>query len=421
MTPRRPWPWFPVLAGVLALATWADFVVRSLVPSLNQAHWPGYWAAARLALEGRTEVLYEEAETFGRAAVGLGSVPDIFNTNAPITLLPLLPFGLLAESSARASWLLLSMASLALAWGALLLALRLSLAAALSVTAMLPLFQPLRENLTNGQAYLLVFAVLAAGTVWAGSEPRMSRLAGIAVGAVGIVKLYYGGVLLLVAAASRQWRVVVAAGVVIAIAALVTLGLWGPGLWADWLAGAMAWRTRPETAVTAFQTINGLLSHLLRFDPRWNPGPVIDQAGWIDPLWAAAALVIGGVTVAVLWRASAAWNSATGARRFGPFALGVLTALLLSPIAEDYHFVLAVLPIVVAGTILATDNRPSSGAWGLFVLAVVLLGAPWRFNVPVEGWAAVLHYPRVYGGLILWGLLASLLWRGNRTWRGYRR
>ena len=35
----------------------------------------------------------------------------------------------------------------------------------------------------------------------------------------------------------------------------------------------LSWRARPETSVTAYQTVHSLLAHLLRADPTWNPLP----------------------------------------------------------------------------------------------------------------------------------------------------
>jgi hypothetical protein len=46
------------------------------------------------------------------------------------------------------------------------------------------------------------------------------------------------------------------------------------------------------------------------------------------------------------------------------------------------------------------------------VAAVFLLGAPWQYNVArVDGWANLVHYPRLYGALVLWLLMVALLFR----------
>jgi len=66
----------------------------------------------------------------------------------------------------------------------------------------------------------------------------------------------------------------------------------------------------------------------------------------------------------------------------------VPVALLLSPEAEDWRSVLALL----AGNILVVPA--------------------WRFNVPrIDGWTALLHDPRVYGMLLVWGVLVVTMMR----------
>jgi hypothetical protein len=45
-------------------------------------------------------------------------------------------------------------------------------------------------------------------------------------------------------------------------------------------------------------------------------------------------------------------------------------------------------------------------------VAALLLGGPWRFSVPeAAGWSALLHYPRLYGGVLIWGLVVAAAFR----------
>jgi hypothetical protein len=394
------------LAGLLAIITWTELAIRVVWPALREPHWPGYWAAARLALDGRVEVLYADAATFGEAARGYGSVPDVFSTNAPTGVLPFVAFGLLPEMAARVAWLLLGLALFAVAWSLLLRAARVPTAAALGMTALVPIFQPLREDIGRGQAYLVLLSVVVLAAVAGGRSARLaaSLVGGLAIGAAAILKLWYGLALTAVALFDRRGRVVLIAMVALGVAALASAAAWGLDPWRAYVESALAWRTRPETTVTAYQTVNGLLGHLLRFDPAWNPGPVIDAPGLVTPAWTAVALLLGGGTILVIRRTP---SGATGALGMLPVAIGTPVALLLAPIAEDYHYVLALLPLVVGG-LIARDGAPRS-TWAMLILAGVLLAAPWPFNVPdVAGWSALLHYPRVYGAAILWAVLVIL-------------
>jgi hypothetical protein len=95
----------------------------------------------------------------------------------------------------------------------------------------------------------------------------------------------------------------------------------------------------------------------------------------------------------------------------------------VSPYVDDYTYVLALLPLVVAGTRLgppaamagseagrtARRGRAAVAGWLVLALAALLLGAaiPFREAEP-HGLEALLWYPRVFGTLLLWGLLTAL-------------
>jgi len=192
------------------------------------------------------------------------------------------------------------------------------------------------------------------------------------------------------------------------VAAVGLLIAWGPDPWRDFATSASGWRTRPETAVTAFQTINGLLSQLFRFDPSWNPQPVADLPWLVTPGWLVAAAVLGAGSLLVLRRLR---DGSTPVGRLLPFAVAIPAATLLAPIAEQYHYTLTLFSIAVLAAAMA-GARVEARWWAALVLAVLLLGGPWRFNVPeADAWSALLHYPRLYGGMLIWGLIVMVAFR----------
>jgi hypothetical protein len=404
----------------LLLLTWGEFAARALWPALLQVHWPnpGYWVAARLTLEGQVGALYDRAAFFA-ACARLGTYPDVYDANMPLTLLPLLPLGLLSERAAHIVWTLVMLGCFLGALGWLARALGLSAPAALALGALAPLFHPWRENVARGQMYALVLllAVGSAALMMRGARPAgagRSLAAGALLGGLGLAKLYYATVLLLPSLARRRARVLAAAGAALGLTVAVTLILWGAAPWESAIRAALGWRERPETAVTAYQTLNGLLSHLLRDDAQWNPGPALRAPGLVAPLWWALA---GGLVVAsglTALRGATARAPGTPAEALLLPALAATLAPLIAPIAEDYHYTLALFPLVVAAVAIGgrRGRRETRVALAALLVATVLLAAPWRFNVPsVGGWHALLYYPRVYGALLLWALLSLLLWR----------
>jgi len=455
-----------LMLAVAVVLSWADFGLRVLTPALQTPHWPdaAYWVAGRLADEGHADLIYADREVFYQQSIRLGTIPDIFEANMPTTVLVLMPVAAFSETIARTIWdigmLLCYIASCAILFRALML----PRVVALALWALVPLFHPWRENISWGQAYPLLLLLLVLGVVLAlsnerrtdvgGVEIEPSRkdaerswygfLAGAAFGLMAVAKLYYGVVLLLPDLVFRRWRVLVGAIALFALGAVVTLVMWGGDLWVRAIGFSITWRDRPETAVTAYQTLNSLLTHLLRYDATFNRGPVANLPELANWLWWGGAVAMVAATIWVLWtfrnygsgsfirsstnyelRDSQPVDSSAPARLMLGSALIVPVALVLSPAALDYHFVLSVFPLLVTGKVLwdmYSGGRRSlllaigAAAW---LVAALLLGVPWRFNVfnvpDVEDWRTVLHYPRLYGAIILWALIAGLIVAGRRS------
>jgi hypothetical protein len=281
------------------------------------------------------------------------------------------------------------------------------------VLAALPLFHPLRANIAAGQVYSFVLlALVIAAVLGARRHAGADMRAGMALGFVVILKINYGLVMLLAPFLRQRWRVIAAAGIVFAIAAVLSMLIVDPGLWAEWLASVLAWRSRPETTVTAYQTLHSLFGHLLRHEPTWNPSPVLYAPVLADLLWIAAGATLGLTSVAAIVRAGEPAGSRI--RALLPLAMLVPVAIIVSPIAEDHHYLLTLFPLLVGGAILAGERPRRWAPWIAFAAALLLLGPAWPFNrQPVEGWWALLFYPRVYGALALWVLLLSLIRAGR--------
>jgi hypothetical protein len=143
--------------------------------------------------------------------------------------------------------------------------------------------------------------------------------------------------------------------------------------------------------------------------PDWNPSPIIaDLPDLVAPLWWALALGILGLSLWALWPTRAAAQQTVAAQLLHP-ALAIPVALLLAPISVSYHFVLALFPILVAGAVLR-ERRGHPALWVVLGAAAFLVGADLPYNTPnVFGADALLHYPRLYGTLLLWVLIVVLL------------
>ncbi|HEX8599230.1 MAG TPA: glycosyltransferase family 87 protein [Chloroflexia bacterium] len=427
---------------VWLLISWSWFTRHVLTPEVKENAWPysGYWIAPRLALEGRAHLVYTEGSGYLQEIDRLNVSGDMVEVNTPATMLPFLPLALLPIAEAFRIWTVVSLTCFGLGWVVLLRTVRLPILVALLFTAALPFFEPFSQNIA-GQVYLALFSLVTLSAVCSLTSPastsavghgtaRRQVLGGLLLGVAAVFKLYYGLVLAVSAAVKRRWIYLASAGLVVVASVLLTTLAWGTGIWERAIYLSLTWRERPETIQTAYQTTHSLLARLFRFDAQWNPAPVADLPWLAGSLWWLVTVSTLGLTIWALWRSGtrrAARELRSPAWQLLAPCVPVPLASALAPIAEGYHYALCLFPIVVVTAVIFEAWRyqltvvwlqgrklprglPAVSA-GL-MLGMALLGASWQYNVErVDGWASLLHYPRLFGGLLLWLLLVVLLVR----------
>jgi len=153
----------------------------------------------------------------------------------------------------------------------------------------------------------------------------------------------------------------------------------------------MGW---PAAPLTAYQTTTGFFQHLFRFDATWNPYPIVDAP-------VLATVLNWVVALCAVWVTSHVRDLST------LFACGLVLSELLGPLAEDYHFMLFVLPLFVMWRFITSQRNLF--VWLLAAIASALILLPIAFEDPAlaYGPSAFLAYPRLYGGWLMWGLLVT--------------
>jgi len=137
-------------------------------------------------------------------------------------------------------------------------------------------------------------------------------------------------------------------------------------------------------------------------------GTVATSAGGTTSIaaaaWGTAAIpivgaAVAGVTVALMVVTLLRARCLPTSRALGA---GAALSVVLSPLAEQYHFLVVLAPLSVAAS-LRLDLRRAA----LFALAGAMLTVDLPFKSPAlwNGATALLAYPRLYGALIVWGLL----------------
>jgi hypothetical protein len=359
-----------------------------------------YYGASRLLVSGAmTPLAYNDAwfTDYVQRLTGSGVI-EVFRPNPPTMALIAVPVVWLAPLEARAVWLIASIAALALASMALLRSWPLPGRGVASVAVLLLLLNPATvANVRTGQAYIFVFATLAA--VALALVRRRETLAGALLGLTLSLKLT-GAPLLVLLLVMRRRRAVASALVVAAATIVLVTPFLADGMWRRYPSQVWDFLQRPAATSTGYQTTRSLVRRLCVADTVWNPAPAANCAAMADLI---PALLIGA---ALLVTAIMAVRSPVELW----VAAGLCLTVLAQPVAGEPPFVLLGLPLVL---ILATDGWARTAArgtgswrtWLWLAAFAVLFTVPLTFTAQrfTEGWSALAAYPRVYAAWLLWG------------------
>ncbi len=387
-----------ILLGLLLAVLVAAFVMRTVLPAQDRlsSGFLAYYAAGDLVASGTDARQLYDAPAFGQRVQELshGKVHDVYLGNTPALALAWLPMSKLPVESARRLWIWLNVAFLVaiIALAAARVPSAWRPGSVVLLTALLTLSSPAREHMFLGQMYGLVLLLHLLG--WHAYERGNDALAGIALAITMMLKLSgwpIGALLLL----RGRWRALCwAAGGAIAIF-LLTLPWIGVDAWREAVFVQMpASAAMPAAKLSAYQTVSSLWQHLFRHDAVFNPQPVADLPG---PASAGILLTTVAACAALALRRLSAQAQ---------YAAALVLTVLLSPLAEQYHYLLVLPPFAL---LLVHGCLARSWRLGLILLiAALLLCAPISYKTYLPGWWAVLDYPRLAAGWMIFLSLVSL-------------
>lgn len=376
----------------------------------QQTHgFSAYYTAARMLREGQTVARIYDDAWFRSQTVRLGfaGADDIYNLNPPTTTLLLWPVAGLDPRAARVAWTGFNLLVVILAAVGLAALNRGGPPGIVLALVAVATYQPLLEEIRLGQAYALLL-LLDVALLWAYLRGR-DVLAGVALGSMLIFKT--GGLLMpLLFVCRRRWSALV--WTVVTALAIVVLSLpWlGIDAWTTYLSLLTRIGGNPELAATAYQDLPGLWLHLLRRDAAWNPAPLLDAPAVAGALAILTALALGWVTFRAVWTDDSDPRSSPALA----FAAWAALELILSPVSEDYHYSLLLVPSAI---ILAywRDRQRDWTTLAILAVGIALVGAPLPYERPAlaAGALALLAYPKLYGALLIWALAVRSLarWR----------
>jgi hypothetical protein len=402
------------LASLFCFALLLAYVWAVVIPAARNPETNGfasYYTASSVLLQRPGDVprVYDNAWFQSRIDERFRHVKDIFNVQPPTMTLLMAPLAWLPPTVARVAWIAVAVAF----WmsGSVVLYSALSehalgIRSVLVLLASTAAFVPLGDNLRQGQAYALLFFLLAGHfRLLLRRGTRTSWFAGIPLGCMLMLKLA-GAWLWPLLLLSRQWRTVAAAALTCLTIALLCSPFLGWSAWQPFFRDLPQLASDPTRYVVAYQTVTSLLGHLFAYDPTWSPHPIANY-----PLLARlSTMLLTIVSVVQSLRFERLRSDCLLERALSLAMFGALV-VCLSPVAESYHYLL-VLPTVIITWWRALSLRPGITSWAVVVSGTLLLVVPQNmYGSPAirDGWLALFAYPRVYGAFVLWGWLGRAL------------
>jgi hypothetical protein len=394
------------LAWLLAAPALLYFMSHIVIPAAerNTFAFSVYYTSSRLVMHGEADAricsdwFYEQ-----QRSLGFGNRADAFCGFGPPTMaLVMTPIAGLRPTIARAIWVALDLAMIAaicaIAWKIAKGNGRVSPHnCSLFIPASLVLavsFAPIRAEITAVQMHLLLALLYA---LWLyGFAMRADRLCGAALAALALVKLA-GLPLWIFMIFCRKWRALGWSTGLLVIALAVAVPVFTLEFWQIDIQRILATASRREVAVPAYQTLMSLLRQTFQYDPQWAPRPLLDAAWLPTPLMGVIAIILIALTLV--------------ARRkdLGLSAAMAMLCLIvpLQPAGEQYHY--ALLFVVLLVLIASPEERRRNVVTAVIFCVVLILFALPPYFLRTKDYsglpAALLAYPRLYGALLLWGLL----------------
>ncbi|MFQ5854088.1 MAG: glycosyltransferase family 87 protein [Anaerolineae bacterium] len=396
---------FSRLAVIVLVLAAVFFVAGGLVPGATRLTWgfSAYYTGARLLAEGADmSRLYDQAWFRAQvAAFGITGpqTSDIWFVNPPTTTLLMAGLAGLTPPLARLAWTGFNLLVLPAALLLLIrtLGVRPSLTEWMLLATMVLVFNPLHENFRWGQTYVLL--LLLHVTFLYGYLEKRDLVAGLSLALMLTLKTY-GAFLILFLLFRRRWRALLHTLGVAALVVLVSLPRLALPIWETYLLDIVpSVRAYAGIGVTGYQTLSSFIEHVFSYDPLGSPRPLMDVP------WLATALVIGLSAFILVTTLRTCRQPGCRDRDFEALSIAAFTAISvpLAPLAEEHHFTVLILPLVVLGAhLLRRGLRIQVLTTGL--AGYGLLAAPLPFMHPrlTQGWWAFLAYPKLYGALLLW-------------------
>jgi hypothetical protein len=413
----RRWLWLALALLVCALQ--GPRFIQSLRPARTQGtDFFQEWASAHYLFEGVP--VYSRLEPAVERYLGYHVEGDQLtigvNAHPPTSVLLAAPFCVFDYPDAVLAWNVVSLAALGLSMWFVLRQLRVpwSLWGLAPLVTLLLLFDPLRQQVNQGQLNLFILLLIVGS--WVSERSGRRSLAAALIGAAAAIKLF-PGFLLLHFVLRRQWLAFGAGMVTLVALTGLTAAFAGPGAYRSYVLEVLPTLDQHRGGWYNCSLV-GFFTRL--FDPPSPSLSPVEQAALeagaegqhspdaatpahreteanvaVDSLlvcltkplvyWPALVIVGSGLacTLVISGLVQMVWKSSGRGQEDLAFGLSIVAMLLVAPITWDHYLMLLLIP----WALIWVKLPPSVLARGLFLFISVAVWLPpgelWPLVVPV--------------------------------------
>ena len=379
---KRYTPYYPLLFLAVLLVY---FIFKAT--SAPFSDYAGYYFGSRALLQGNYEAVYDTwSLNVLIAQKGYSGVFVSYTPFPPFTSIVLAPFLLFPVAVSK---ILFNVFSAALFVWVLARACKyFPLPAWVLWLVPVIFFIPLRNNIFFGQAYLLLFALLLEGYVaYKKGKPVVAAL----LWGVAIIFKLFPLVILFFLLAKKKYKQVAYCVAVCLLLGLVSVLLNGFSSWQYYVFTIFPRANSGElndSYTWLFQSAFMLLKNLFVYDAVQNPQVVLNST----PVFVISMVLFK----ALLLACCVGITINKKATDFMSFASWITASMLLSPNGSSYSLILLLMPL------LALANNKQVYLFIAMALLVLICFIP---VAALGGKPLLLQFPRLYGMLLLFGLL----------------
>ena len=406
MPPARRYLWFIPLLLALAFGLRRSW-------SAPPSDFAGYYYGSQALIHGHHPEAYDMEQLNDRIVAG--GYHDVFVSYTPFPPFTSLVFAPLLIFPMNVARIIFNAVSIALFLFTLLRITRfLSTPPYLILALPVLFFIPLLNNLAFGQAYLLLFTLLAEGYL---AYRKQQRILSSLLWAAAILFKLFPAFLFVFLLLRRRYRDAFYLGITCTLLLALSAGINGIAAWNFYGAVILPRMNHGElndSFTYIFQSAFMLLKRTFRYDQLLNPHPVIDNP-WLFTLSTAIFKSLILTPAMLLTIAAPPANSIPTTTRekddFFPFTVWIAATMLISPNGSSYSLILLLLPLLGLASRSPSASRaqrhptPPTSRSPSIIAAILLTAA---CAIPVNHLAAFplwARFPRLYLLLLFYLLL----------------